>query len=116
MQRDPYRVNKEEFLHKLYERHKGHPVGSLEVSEMAAAKMLVTDAMHKQGIVLSAGETVNIVGEMARMVGGDTTLAARQIVSQMDYEKRKKKAGGLQERNEARARELLMAQNSKTRR
>ena len=112
MSKDPYRIKKDEFLHRLHEDHKmGGPVGSLDVGEMTAAKMYLTAAMRREGIILSAGETVNMVGEMAKAIGGDTTLAGQQIVSQKDYEMRLRKIGNTQRRNQDKARALLMNKN-----
>jgi len=111
MPRDPHRVVKDEFLHELHTTHKGHATGDLDVSDMSAAKMYATARMHKAGVELSVGETADLVGEMAKAIGGDTTLAAQQIVSQMDYERRMRKIGAVQRRNESRARALLMKNN-----
>ncbi len=112
MRQDPYRVHKEEFLHQLHERHKhGGKVGQLDVSDISAAKMILTGAMHKQGVVLSVGETADMIGDMARAIGGETLLAGQQVASQKDYEMRCRRVAGMQKRNEQKARQLLTQKN-----
>ena len=107
MKHDPHRIQKDEFLHKLHTLHKGHPVGDLDLGDLAAGKMLVTSALGLEGVELSVGETIDVVGEMAHAVGGDTKLGAQELASKMDYEKRRRKAGALQRRQQKRTRAML---------
>ena len=107
MQRDPHRVQKDEFLHKLHQSHKGHPVGDLDLGDLAAGRMLITNALGREGVELNVGETVDLMGEMAHAVGGDTKLGAQELASKMDYERRRRKAGRLHKRQEERVRAML---------
>lgn len=107
MKRDPYRVEKEEFLHKLHQMHKDHPVGPLDLEDLAAGKMLVTNAMGREGVEMNVGETINLVGEMAHAVGGETKLGAQELASRMDYERRQGKAAKLRRRQEGRVKAML---------
>jgi len=107
MKRDPYRVEKEEFLHKLHTIHKDHPVGDLDLGDLAAGKMLATNAMGREGVQMTQGETIDMMGEMAHAVGGETKLGAQQLAARMDYERRKRKAGKYHKRQEALTKAML---------
>ncbi|MHA2264526.1 MAG: hypothetical protein ACXAEN_19195 [Candidatus Thorarchaeota archaeon] len=111
MLKDPYREKKDEFLHKLHEMHKGHPVGNLDLGELAAGKMLLTEAMKREGVVLNIGESADLLGEMAHAVGGDTKAGGLQFAAQLEARKRNKSIGKYQERKMEEAREMLMRKN-----
>lgn len=112
--RDRNRVQKDEFLHKLSEIHKGDEggIGQLDLGDMAAGKMLLTGEMEKKGISLTVGETADMLGEMARAIGGKTELAGRQMAVKIHNRDIQRKAIADFQRNKMEAaREMLTRKN-----
>lgn len=106
-QRDPFRVKKDEFLHMLSQMHKGQPVGNLDLGDLSAGRMLATNAMAREGVEMSVGETADLMGAMAHAVGGETKFGAQQLAAQMDYQRRRKKAAEFRKRQMDKTKEML---------
>jgi len=105
--RDPFRVNKDEFLQKLHEIHKDASPTELDLGDMAAGKMMLTKALQQQGVVLSAGETADLMGEMVHVIKGGTSIAQRQVKEMLERQKNSKRAASYVRKHEVSVKAML---------
>lgn len=106
---DPYRVKKEEFLHRLHQSHRGDKQGlDLDLGEMSAAHMLASRSMVREGIEkMSVEERLALVGEMTHAIGATTNLAQHQVKAMLEREKRSKVAAAHFRKQEMGIRSML---------
>jgi hypothetical protein len=104
---DPFRVNKDEFLEKLYKIHKDASPTELDMDDMAAGKMMATKALLQQGVVLTTKETADLMGEMVHVIKGGTSIAQRQVKEMLERQKRSKRAATYVRKNQASVKAML---------
>ncbi|MHA1949974.1 MAG: hypothetical protein ACW99G_01530 [Candidatus Thorarchaeota archaeon] len=99
----------EEVCHRLWKIHKGDQrIKELDMEEMAAAQMLATRAMLREGVdQMTVQEQMEMIQEMTHAVNGDTGLAQRQVKAMLERVKRSQKAASYTEKNEAAVRAML---------
>lgn len=106
--KDPHREQKDEFLHKLWRDHREDKVDQVGMSEMAAAALVAENAMMREGVELTAGEVIDLTGEMARAIGAKTEQAGREMAVKLHNRAiRRKKAGSSFSREMDRVKNML---------
>lgn len=107
--RDPNRVKKEEFLHKLHKTHSSSPRKlDLDLDEMAAAQMYSSKALAREGVTnMTVEERIDLINEMTHAIGATTNLAQQQMKEALEREKRSKLLGAHVRRKEAAMRAML---------
>lgn len=94
---DPYRIQKDEFFHKLHSIHNAQDGKlDLDMQDMAGAHMVSSQMLRREGVeVMSVEERIDVINEMTHAIGATTGLAQMQMNKQLEREKRNIRAGKL---------------------